>query len=368
MTTSAPDERPPLVDPRVDRAWREASREEPPASIDAALIAAAHRDAGAGPRPVGAREARAARRQWWPLAAAATVAAIAVGVLQLAPREELGAPAAEKAVVSDMPEPVAKVAPPSAALAPLADEPRQSGGSAAPVRKEISREDASRRPAAAADAPEPRRQAPAPARVSPPVPEPFPGTPKLAADAPKPSAAPLAEPMSPQEAPRSPAAAGNMSMGRVTPPRDAAATPETVAPPIAPAPRTEAPASRTEAPASRTEAPPPRTEAPAPRTEAPAPRAEGPASRMSERASAAPAPAPLAKMAAGREADAGNNDARIKDRAPLPIADWIALIRRLRDEGNRAEAAKELAAFRAAHLDHEKLLPPDLRNWRPAEK
>jgi len=89
---------------------------------------------------------------------------------------------------------------------------------------------------------------------------------------------------------------------------------------------------------------------------------------MSERASAAPAPAPLAKMAAGREADAGNNDARIKDRAPLPIADWIALIRRLRDEGNRAEAAKELAAFRAAHLDHEKLLPPDLRDWRPPEK
>jgi len=342
MTPSAPDDRPPLVDPRVDRAWRETSREEPPASVDAALIAAAHRDAGAGPRPVGAREAKAARRQWWPLAAAATVAAIAVGVLQLVPREELGAPAPEKAVVSDMPESVAKVASPSAVLAPLADETRQSGGSAAPVRKEISREDASRRPAAAASAPEPRRQAPVPARVSPPVPEPFPGTPKLAADAPKPSAAPLAEPMSPQEAPRSPAAAGNMSMGRVTPPRDAAASPETVAPPMAPASRTEAPVSRTEASASR----------------------------MSDRASAAPAPAPapLAKMAAGREADTGSSDARIKDRAPLPIADWIALIRRLRDEGKPAEAAKELAAFRAAHLDHEKLLPPDLRDWRPPEK
>jgi len=48
-----------------------------------------------------------------------------------------------------------------------------------------------------------------------------------------------------------------------------------------------------------------------------------------------------------------------QERAPINMA---------RDEGNRAEAAKELAAFRAAHLDHEKLLPPDLRNWRPAEK
>ena len=60
MTTSGPDDRPPLVDPRVDRAWREVSREEPPASVDAAILAAAHRDAGAKPQPVGAREARAA--------------------------------------------------------------------------------------------------------------------------------------------------------------------------------------------------------------------------------------------------------------------------------------------------------------------
>ena len=62
------------------------------------------------------------------------------------------------------------------------------------------------------------------------------------------------------------------------------------------------------------------------------------------------------------------DDARVKDRAPLPVPDWIALIRRLRDEGKPAEAAKELAAFRAAHADHEKLLPPDLRDWRPPEK
>ena len=60
--------------------------------------------------------------------------------------------------------------------------------------------------------------------------------------------------------------------------------------------------------------------------------------------------------------------ARMKDRAPLPVADWIALIRRLRDEGKAVEAARELAAFRAAYVDHEKLLPPELRDWHPADK
>jgi len=61
-------------------------------------------------------------------------------------------------------------------------------------------------------------------------------------------------------------------------------------------------------------------------------------------------------------------EALSKDRASLPVGDWIALIRRLRDEGNTTEAARELAAFRTTHADHEKLLPPDLRDWHPSEK
>jgi hypothetical protein len=73
-------------------------------------------------------------------------------------------------------------------------------------------------------------------------------------------------------------------------------------------------------------------------------------------------------MAAGRTADARADEARVKDRGPLPVVEWIALIRRLRDEGNSTDAAKELAAFRVAHADHEKLLPSDVRDWRPPEK
>jgi len=56
-----------------------------------------------------------------------------------------------------------------------------------------------------------------------------------------------------------------------------------------------------------------------------------------------------------------------KERAAMPVADWIALMRRLRDEQRFDELAKELAAFRSLHADANTLLPPDLREAaRPA--
>jgi hypothetical protein len=73
-------------------------------------------------------------------------------------------------------------------------------------------------------------------------------------------------------------------------------------------------------------------------------------------------------MAAGNIADERADEARARDQTPLSIADWIALIRRLRAEGRADDAAKELTAFRKAHADHERLLPPDLRDWQPPEK
>jgi hypothetical protein len=88
---------------------------------------------------------------------------------------------------------------------------------------------------------------------------------------------------------------------------------------------------------------------------------------------AAPAPArqaPLGKVAAER--DAGDTtvakQASATERLPLPVADWITLIRRLIDDGRFDDAGKELAAFRATHADHERLLPSDLRDWRPPAK
>ena len=110
------------------------------------------------------------------------------------------------------------------------------------------------------------------------------------------------------------------------------------------------------------------SERPAPPAAAAPPVAAQMAPPMSAARAPAGAPAPLSKMTAGLADQRPVDEARAKDRKPLPVADWIALIRRLRAEGNQREAAKELAAFRATHPDHEKLLPPDLRDWRPAEK
>ena len=273
-----------LSDPRVDAAWRALSGEEPPKSLDAAILAAARREVGAKPQRTATQETIADHRRWWPLAAAATVAAIAVGVLQLTMPEQLGAPALDKTLVSDMPTPAAApeaaTTPPRAEAAkPDASDTDARAGNATPHA------DSPRRPVPALEPRESPKREPAPGNT-PAMAEPFPAAP-------------------PQPAVAAPAAAGQIA--------------------------------------------------------APAPSPQ-PATAASAQESAAARLTPLAKMAAGRAADSSADEARAKDRAPLPVADWIALIRRLRDEGKSAEAAKELAAFRAAHVDHDKLLPPDLRD------
>jgi hypothetical protein len=125
-------------DPRVDAAWRATSREEPPRALDDAIRAAARRESGAGPRSADApvkRPVPAAlqpERWWWPLAAAATIGAIAIGLLQLAAQDNSGRYGGEKSVVSDMPAaappPIGanpegrdQPAKPTAALPPAAD-------------------------------------------------------------------------------------------------------------------------------------------------------------------------------------------------------------------------------------------------------
>ena len=113
-------------DPRIDAAWRDASREEPPAALDAAIRAAARRAVDAGPQ-------RARDRHWWyPLAAAATVAVIAVGLLQITPPEQVAptvAPAtvdetarAKQEIVTSPPAAPAAGAPAPAAKKDLAAE------------------------------------------------------------------------------------------------------------------------------------------------------------------------------------------------------------------------------------------------------
>ena len=293
MTNSDPRDRAAISDPRVDAAWRALSSEEPPKSLDAAIMAAARREVGAGPQKIATREAIADRRRWWPLAAAATIAAIAVGVLQLTTPDQIGAPASDKTVVSDVPTPASRPAPEMPTTPSRPEEPKPEAGNALRAEQAPTRADS------------PRRQAPAPESRAPAKRE-------LAAG----DTSAMAEPF--PAAPTQPAVAA-APVGILASP----------APPPASAPLLSA-------------------------------------QRAQESASAQPAP--LAKMAAGRTADARADEARVRDRGPLPVVEWIALIRRLRDEGKSADAAKELAAFRVAHADHEKLLPSDVRDWRPPEK
>ena len=144
----------------LKRAWQQASDEQPPPELDAAIIAAARKsvqDRGAGGRSSpAARRSRNRLMQWQPLAAAATVAGLAFVLVQLLPRDRdvvpsirmeeparVEEPARGPATAEEKPSAIAPTAPPTAAeekrgsTAPTttvpqaaADEERGSGSTA----------------------------------------------------------------------------------------------------------------------------------------------------------------------------------------------------------------------------------------------
>jgi len=61
-------------------------------------------------------------------------------------------------------------------------------------------------------------------------------------------------------------------------------------------------------------------------------------------------------------------EAKAKERAPLSVTDWIALIRKLVADRRNDDAVLELKAFRLAHPDADTLLPPELRDWPPGAR
>ena len=349
MSTPDPND---LRDPRFDAAWRTASNEEPPATLDDAIRAAARREVSAGPQSMpraSSRSALSPQRWWAPLAAAATIGAIAIGVLQLASPDKVVAPASDKAVVSDMPAPASSVgapAPPPAITAPPAEQP----ASASPGNAD---ERAARPPAAPAPAP----AAPAAKRASAP--------PTLRKDAAVPFPAK-------QEA----AADAEADAAKTTTERQREVDTLDAAKPASAAEPFPADAVKREAKEDST-----RKAAPA----APSANAVGAglasgklatppaqAAREEARGDAALTSRPTPRMqqsnVARQRADGTAPGTRAKVAPKLAVPDWIALIRRLRDEGNTDEAAKELAAFRAAYPDPDGLLPPDLRNWKPTAR
>jgi hypothetical protein len=97
--------RPSNRDAALERAWREASDEQPPSDVDAAIIAAARRSVPDHDEQQNRAPARVQSQNWFmrwqPLAAAAAVAGLAFVLVQMLPREATdnrSLPSADKAV------------------------------------------------------------------------------------------------------------------------------------------------------------------------------------------------------------------------------------------------------------------------------
>ena len=299
-------------DPMLEQAFRAQSRETPPPALDAKILAAAHRAVASGPGKFGA-EAMRPPRWWMPLAAAAVIGVVAIGVVQLVPNEPVldtspaVSPVARKQKEADQAAPAAN-APVAPAESPA---PSQAPATVAAPKLRV----APTPPAPGSNLTEQKLAAPAP--------EPFPAAPptqktERARDASKPDAGFAQNATRPAPPPAAvPAASDEL--------------------------RKDARNERQVAPASAV--------APAPSRERDAIRAQSEAAPA-----AAGAVAGLARNVAPPE------DARTKARDPDA---WIARIRKLRDEGQVAEVGRELKSFREVVPDAERRLPPDLRDWKP---
>ena len=321
-------------DPDLEKLYREHSREEPSPALDAAILAAAHRAVESAPRKVGA-EATRPQRWWMPLATAATIGVVAIGVIQQMPKET----ALDATSVAPATAPVAAPQappPPAQAQAPVSvGEPKSAPIDVEPLAKKQKEADASRR----AQSPPPAAPAakPAPEKTTTTAPPPPGRDNKVAADklAVEPTPFPAAAAPPPQKS-----EAASVEAKRDMPMQQ----------PMADA-RKDSFREERQAAAPAAAAPPPAA-APVP---APAP---------------APSPAFANRLRAPSENAAGalgqskNVEEEMRTLARDPDA-WIARIRKLRDDGNTAQALRELKEFRALVPDAERRLPPDLRNLQP---
>ncbi|MEO8508882.1 MAG: hypothetical protein ABI593_14740, partial [Betaproteobacteria bacterium] len=98
----------PERDPALERAWHAQAQEAPPPALDRAILAAAHRAVGSRPQDAAApAEATRPQRWWMPLAAAATIGAVVIGIMQTTPQDQMGL-APHEPIVTDSPRPGAQ--------------------------------------------------------------------------------------------------------------------------------------------------------------------------------------------------------------------------------------------------------------------
>jgi hypothetical protein len=126
------------ADPNVDAAWKSASQEEPPARVDAAILAAARDATQEAVRGRADAARRSAWLRWQPLAAAAGIAGLALVLVQRLPtdapvEESVRAPALEReqesaaaASPESKPTPAPETAPVPASVPAPATAPAES--------------------------------------------------------------------------------------------------------------------------------------------------------------------------------------------------------------------------------------------------
>ncbi len=422
-------------DPAFDDAWRALSREEPSAALDAAVRAAARREVGAGPQMSAARDDARPRApkpmNWWrPLAVAATLGALAVGLMQLVTPERIGAPGRDGGVVSDMPATTAarqaegakkqaagasnEVAPPEEKARAMSAPAASAGGgdrkeaqaqSAAPTAQPAPFDDFKQQRTRKDAAPERKRDAGPVAAPATPVAPATPAAPVAHSPPATPAAKHLEEPAGAPAASVAPLraeeAASSTASGAPTHPGEPLHSPPKAESPRAAEPFPAESAMQQGATTKREAASdavsgrapgaagviaPPAPKPPSDKTQAPKPAAENraapleklktaPEQSVGDRGAAMSESPPLRReqdaqastqgqSAMQAAAPAGTLDARVAGHPALAVPDWITLIRRLIAEKSYIAADKELAAFRTAHPDAQRLLPPDLRDWK----
>lgn len=330
------------ADKNVTAAWRAASREEPPRALDDTIRAAARREVGARPRRAGAAPG------WWPLAAAATVAVLAIGIVEMTPTERVPpeiaadmrpAPMANKVEAAESPPPAQTTASVesdrNAPSSPLAEKPAKLQAPTSALRKENpARPPQEQVLAALRERADTSRRASAEGGFA----KPGEREPKQKAD--------LANTTTAAAATGS-ADASSAALSRSVPFPAASPARDKLDQAQAAAPAPSVAAESRPAPAL------PAQSQPAPPPSVPSAGANAPA-----------APAPVARMSAAKPAT--GEIKREADAQLRPTDEWIKLMRRLIAEGKPTEAAKELAAFRAAYKDRaDALLPSDLREFKP---
>ena len=323
----------------IAEAWREASGEEPPPALDAAIRAEAH-------RAVDARPGRAHRQWRYPAATAATVAVLAFGIARMTSRDAI-----EPIIVADRAPRQAQVAAPP----PSREESTQLPDALAPS----SSHEAARTPHAMADA----KRAFLPQDIPAPAPS-----------------SPLAK-----EAPRKPEGVSVDRFAAAPAPPAARVDERAAGSPSAPAKvaTTDAPsgiASKTEpSPSSAPQSAPPAASSNQPEENSVA------GGTITERASLdtrtsrdahalTPGTQALAskvqrQTAASAPAYASNatDELKAKEAGAESVDDWIARIRTLRSSGQLDAATREIVRFRSVYGDRANaLLPSDLRGIAPS--